>query len=83
MARERIARRASTKNYGEGQFEANPFFAGEETEFKGKPYTIMSPHGSEFGVGYLLIRDSSEMADAIEAEANHGGIKGSGKKGRK
>jgi hypothetical protein len=74
-----------SKNYGRGEFDANPFFGGEETEFKGKPYTIVSPHGSEFGVGYLTLLDDSEMAEAIENEQLHGGIKsaGRGKKGRK
>lgn len=74
-----------SKNYGRGEFDANPFFGGEETEFKGKPYSIVSPHGSEFGVGYLVLLDDSEMAEAIENEQLHGGLKShvGKKKGRK
>ena len=74
-----------SKNYGRGEFDANPFFGGEENLFQGKPYTIVSPHGSAFGVGYLTILDDSEMAEAIENEQMHGGVKShqGKKKGRK
>jgi hypothetical protein len=82
-----MAKKSTSKNYGVGEFDANPFFGGEETEFKGRPYTIMSPHGSEFGVGYLPIDETNNMADVIEETEWHGGagikLGRGGKKGRK
>lgn len=62
-----------SKNYGPGTMEANPFFGGEEHEFKGEPYTIISPHGSEFKSA--PVRGDNVMNDVIRATKHAGGAK--------
>lgn len=70
------------KNYGVGELDANPFYGDMASEFIGSPYTIMSPHGSAFGIGYLDIDDTNNMADVIEENKNHGGTGKSYKSGK-
>lgn len=72
-----------SKNYGKGDYEANPFYGGEATEFKGKAYTVISPHGTAFGEGFLPIRTTNIMEDVINENSQNGGAgmsKGSKKK---
>jgi hypothetical protein len=78
-----MAVKKDNKNYGRGDLDANPFYGGQATEFKGKPYTLISPHGTDFGVGFLPIRSTNIMEDVIEDEAIAGGAGMSkGKKGK-
>jgi hypothetical protein len=73
---------SNSKNYGKGELEANPFYGGEVSEFKGKPYTIISPNGTAFGVDFLPIRSTNIMEDVIEQNGQNGGA-GMGKKSKK
>jgi hypothetical protein len=73
---------AKSANYGRGDLDANPFYGGEVSEFKGKPYTIISPHGGEFGEGFLPIRSGNVMEDVIEENTQNGGAGMGSKKGK-
>ena len=72
-----MAKEKSSKNYGVGHEDANPFY-NETHMFRGEKYTIDSPHGSVFtGVE---VRESNVMETVIKGTKHAGGARKGHKK---